>query len=433
MTEALRQAVSLLGQTAVDDTVKGVPLGASIRLSEFGAQGWNVARGDLGLPVTTLTESALAANLATMRDYCERHGVRLAPHGKTTMSPQLFLRQLEHGAWALTAATPTQVAVMRRHGLRRIILANEMADRKALEWIAAEQDADAELEFFCLVDGVEAVETMDAVLTRAGSRRPVQVLVEVGVPGGRCGVRDLEGALAVARAAHQSPRLALAGVEAYEGQVTEGGSPQDLATIEAFFATMREIATAILDDDLIDTPEMVVTAGGSAYFDLVVAGLSGISVPSRPPVALVLRSGCYLSHDTGNYARVSPLDGRAPLGEELRLVSALTAWASVLSRPEPGLAILGSGKRDVAHDEALPTPRTLHRTSGETTDLRGRAEVIRLMDQHAFVRIPTDLQIAAGDVVAMDMAHPCTAFDKVPLVPIIDDEHRVIDAVRTFF
>lgn len=433
MQEALREAVSRLGQTTLDDSTKGVPLGASIRLSEFGAQGWNVARGDLGLPVTTLDESALAANLATMRTYCERHGVRLAPHGKTTMSPQLFLRQVEHGAWALTAATPTQVAVMRRHGINRIILANEMADRKALEWIAAEQDADPELEFWCLVDGTEAVDTMDAVLTRAGARRPVQVLVEVGVPGGRCGVRDLAGARAVARAAHESPRLALAGVEAYEGQVTEGGSPQDLATIEAFFATMREIATALLGDGLIDTPEMLVTAGGSAYFDLVVAGLSGIEDPSGPPVALVLRSGCYLSHDTGNYDHVSPLAGRAAEDQDLRLISALTAWGSVLSRPEPGLAIVGSGKRDVAHDEALPTPRTLHRADGSSTDLRGRAEVIRLMDQHAFVRIDPALAIAAGDVVALDMAHPCTAFDKVPLVPIIDGDHQVTDAVLTFF
>ncbi len=421
-----------LGCELLDDSLKGVPLGVTTTLAQVGEHGWNVARGDLSLPVTTLYAEAVASNVQTMADYCRRHGVSFAPHGKTTMSPQLFDRQLRAGAWAITCATPTQAAVLRRFGARRILLANEMTEAAAWRWVASELDGDPELEFYSLVDSVAGVRRVGEVLASLAPDRPMDVLLEVGVLGGRGGVRTLEESTEVARAVADSPHLRLAGVEAFEGVVAGTDAEDRLLAVDQFFERFRATVLELARAGLLGDDEIIVTAGGSAWFDRVVDALTSWDDVDQP-VRVVLRSGCYISHDAGTYQHSSPLDGRAPETESLRLHNALTTWSAVLSCPEPGLAILGAGRRDLAHDDTLPRPRTLHRTDGSTEDLRGRAETFTLMDQHAFVRLDAGLELAPGDIVALDSSHPCTAFDKMPFIPLIDDDNTVVDGLRTFF
>lgn len=417
--------------TPLDSTTKGVPLGTTVTVREIGSRGWNVARGDIALPVTTLRADALDHNISTMAEYCRRNNILFAPHGKTTMSPQLFRRQLDAGAWGITAATPTQVSVMRRYGVPRIIVANEIADASALRWAANEMADDSEFELHFLVDNADTVRRTDAILADQNPSRPFRVFLEVGVPGGRTGVRDTEQARAVARAVAESRYLQLIGVESYEGLVTGGGSADDLAAIDRHLTFLRDILTSVDDDGSFgDAEQIYVTSGGSSYFDRVVAVLADWSSYPRP-VQLILRSGCYLSHDLGKYHELSPLDGRKPADEQLTLVNALEAWATVLSTPEPDIAILGTGKRDVAHDLGLPTPLRVHRTDGTVDDL-SHAEIYKVMDQHAFLRAP-GLTVQPGDIVAMGLSHPCTAFDKCRFIPVIADDATVVDAVLTFF
>lgn len=417
--------------TPLDSTTKGVPLGTSVTVRDIGSRGWNVARGDIALPITTLRADALDHNIATMAEYTRRHDILFAPHGKTTMSPQLFRRQLDAGAWGITAATPTQASVMRRFGVPRIIVANEIADASALRWAAAEMERDSDFELHFLVDDVETVARTDAILAECAPSRPFRVFLKVGVPGGRTGVRNIEKARAVGRAVAASPHLRLIGVESYEGLVTGGGSADDLAAIDRHLTSLRDVLKAVDEDGSFgDTEQIYVTSGGSSYFDRVVAALADWSDYPRP-VKLVLRSGCYISHDLGTYHELSPLDGRKSDDERLTLVNALEAWATVLSTPEPDMAILGTGKRDVAHDLGLPTPLRVHRTDGTIDDL-SHAETYRLMDQHAFVRAP-GLNLRPGDIVVMGLSHPCTAFDKCRFIPVIAADATVVDAVLTFF
>jgi D-serine dehydratase len=421
-----------LAGSPLDDTLKGVPLGVVTTWGRVGEQGWNVASGDLPLPVTTLYADAVESNVQTMARYCERVGASFAPHGKTTMSPQLFDRQLAAGAWGITCATPTQAALMRRFGVQRILMANQLVEAGGWRWVVAEASRDPEFEFLSLVDSVVGVHRVDDLLGAYPPAAPLPVLLEVGVDRGRTGVRTIEDGVAVAEAVAASAHLRLVGVEAYEGLVASDVTDQDFDNLGDFFARMRRTLLRVAAAGLLETEEVIVTAGGSEFFDQVVAHLSAWDDLDRP-VRLVLRSGCYISHDSGRYHRVSPLDGRALAGEPLRLVNALTTWAAVLSCPEPGLAILGAGKRDLAHDFSLPAPRALHRADGSTGDLRGRAEIVRLMDQHAFLRYGEDLAIAPGDVVTLDSDHPCAAFDKSPFMPLIDRDNNVVDAIRTFF
>jgi D-serine deaminase-like pyridoxal phosphate-dependent protein len=395
-----------------------------------GERRWNVLGGDFLLPVLLLKESALAHNISRMADFCREHGVSLAPHGKTPMAPQLVQRQLEAGAWGVTAATVAQARLFRAFGVQRVFLANGVADPPSLAWIAAEVSADPRFDFYCLVDSVELVARMQDALERRGQCRPVQVLVELGFEGGRAGCRTVEEARRVADAVARCPALTLAGVEGYEGLFDEGGIEETLAAVDEFLARLRRLAVELATEGgFAGRGELIVSAGGSAYFDRVVEQLGG-DWALDVPVRVVLRCGSYVTHDSAFYERISPFGTRLP-GPPLR--PALEAWGAVLSRPEPELAVVGFGKRDVPYDLELPLPQLVRGDSGEARPANGSLTVTALNDQHAFVRVEPGYRLEVGELVGCGISHPCTAFDKWPLIPVVDDDYLVIDAVRTFF
>jgi D-serine dehydratase len=397
--------------TLLDGRTKGFPLGGPpLRLGELGTQGWGLLSGELETPVALLRASVLDANAAWMREFLRRTGASLCPHGKTTMAPQLFKRQLKDGAWGLTLATPQQVRVALEHGARRILLANQLVDPKAIRWFQHCLDADPKLELICLVDSLEGARLLEAV----PGRRPFSVLLELGCPGGRCGARDLDTALSVARAVKASSRLRLRGVECYEGIVVSPDAGSDRVRIEAWLDALGELARACAAEGLFETEEVLLSAGGSAYFDLVAARLKDVELGR--PTRVLLRSGCYVSHDAGHYARlIERLEGRLPEGWRVpgSLRPALEVWGRVLSRPEPGLAFLDFGKRDVAHDIDLPKPILWARPGMHTAPQPLEGCVIPgLYDQHARMSLPRGAELAMGDLVGYAVSHPCTTFDK---------------------
>jgi D-serine dehydratase len=414
MTSYDRVAVAAIADLEIPVGAKGWPAEATgMPAGAVAEAGWRVLDGDLPLPALVLRESALAHNLEAMRAFCEASGALLAPHGKTTMMPQLFARQLDAGAWGMTAATPVHLRLYRHVGVQRIVLANQLVEPSAIAWVARELDADPDFELLCLVDSPAGVALLDEGL--AGARRELPVLVEVGIAGARTGCRDVHEALAVARAVDASPRLRLEGVEGFEGLAP------DLPAVDAFLDDLAATLAALEDARLLG-PDALVSAGGSAYFDRVVERFAGRR--------LVLRGGCYLTHDDGLYARTSPLDGRAEDGVA-RLRNALEVWSVVLSRPEPGLAITSMGRRDVGFDRGLPTP-TMACALGERPRALA-AEVLALSDQHAHVRVDPADRLAVGDLVGSTVSHPCTTLDRWRVIATVDDDHRVVGALHTFF
>ncbi|GHE86558.1 amino acid deaminase [Amycolatopsis deserti] len=397
-------------------------------LAEAAARRPGLFTGGFVGPVVVLEADALEHNLRTMADWCARAGVQLAPHGKTTMAPQLFARQAEHGAWGITAANASQLRIYRAFGVSRILLANQLVDPAALRWLGAELDAHPEFEFSCWIDSVASVELMTEALR--GTGRQVDVLVELGGDGGRTGARDLDTALEVAEAAHASPALRLAGTGGYEGALAHDPSPASRHTVGTYLGRLRELTLAIARRGLFTgLDQVIVTAGGSAYFDQVAAALTADW--DGLPVVPVLRSGAYLTHDDGFYRGISPLGEQPRIAGTPRFRSALRAWAQVTSRPTDDLALLTLGKRDASFDEGLPEPQW-HRRPGEpATQLTGHT-VTALNDQHAFVALPPDSPLRVGDWVGLGLSHPCTVFDKWPLLPVVDGD-TVVDFVRTYF
>lgn len=389
----------------------------------------DVLGGDVLFPVVVLKEGAIAHNARVMAQYCRDNDAYLAPHCKTHMSAELAQLQLAEGAWAVTVANVSQARVFRTAGASRILIANQVIDDQALRWIAAELSLDPELEIYCLVNSQAGVEIMDQVLQEACLRRPLAVLVELGFVGGRSGCRSAEEAVSVAGAVNAKARLRLAGVECYEGILGDTPDAVTLTQVDSLFIRLRDLAGDLARLGLLDgSEEVIVSAGGSAFFDRAV-NLLARDLDVGRPTRLVLRCGAYLSHDHGMYQKLSPFGTR--LHDRPPLRAACELWARVNSRPEPNLAILGFGKRDCAFDVELPTPLSINDRRGnrQARDMR----VMRLNDQHAYLRIPENENIAVGDLVCLGMSHPCTIFDKWRDLPVVDDGYKIIRTIHTSF
>ncbi|WNI22789.1 alanine racemase [Streptomyces sp. ITFR-16] len=420
-----------LADERVDHRFKALPPDAAgLTVGALAAERRNLFTGGFTTPVLALSAESVAHNLALLETYAERHGLAFAPHGKTSMSPQLFDRQLAHGAWGITAAVPHQARVYRAFGVPRIFLANELVDAAALRWLAGELDADPDFAFVCYVDSVRGAELMDEALRAAGASRPVDVVVELGAgEGARTGARTEADCAGVADAVAAAPSLRLVGVAGYEGEVPDASGERVREWLRRLVALAAAFDAEGRFAALGEGERIVVSAGGSAWFDAVADVFADVPALSRPVLKL-LRSGAYVSHDDGHYRHLTPFN-RVP--EEGALQPAFRLWAQVVSRPSAEQAFLNAGKRDAAHDLDLPEAQVVR--SGRDGSVRPAAgiTVTGLSDQHAWVRTDADAALEVGDWVGMGLSHPCTSFDKWQLIPLVEADGTVTDYIRTFF
>ena len=427
--------LTALSRHVLSSASKGIPeILDGVTIEAAAKRRLNLLRDEFPAPVAVIRESALRANIELMRQYTESAGVCLAPHGKTTMSPQLFDLQLDAGAWGITCATAAHLRVYRRFGVPRIIMANQLLDADSVRFVARELAADPGFEFFGIVDSVVGARQYYDVLSKLPRGRALNLLLEVGAAGGRTGVRTVEEALLVAReVAGLSDSLRLAGIEAFEG-IFPGSPAEAEVNVEAFMKRVSEIAHRC-DVEHLFGESAILTAGGSAYFDQVVKALG--SVRLSQPTKVILRSGCYITHDHGTYATALDRLQQRSTGSvfaDHSFEPALELWTTVQSLPEPGLAIVALGKRDVSFDMGLPVPLKRHRPGDPAglTELRGKAEIVRLNDHHGYLKF-AGLDLAVKDRIAVGISHPCTTFDRWEYLYRVDDRYDVVSIVRTFF
>lgn len=414
-----------LDDLVLDETTKGIPPGVVVPLNDVALKGWNLLRGDVPLPAAVIKESALDHNSRWMQRFLAKRNAVIAPHVKTTMCPQIMQRQLRDGAWGVTVATLHQIKVCRRFGIDRIVLANQLVGALELDALVAELNASPDLDFYMLVDSLDAVRLASEAVARAGEKsRPIQVLVERGYPGGRTGCRDNAAALEVARAAHAAPHLRLCGVEAFEGLIKpkDGGPAKAVAD---FVDEIGVLYNTCASEGLFEHAPPIVTAGGSSFYDIVVDRLAGTDAQ------VMTRSGCYVSHDSGVY-QAEQKRILAATGENEGLINALEVWTHVQSCPEPGLAILTAGKRDFGTDSGLPVPLLVSR-GGESPQPMSGCEIFASNDQHAYMRVPETISVKVGDRIGLGVSHPCTTFDKWQILFLVNDDYDIVGALKTFF
>jgi D-serine dehydratase len=415
----------------IDPYSKGLGMvpGTSIQLTDAARLEWNLLNEDVSLPAAVLYADRVEHNLKWMQAFVAEYGVKLAPHGKTTMAPQLFRRQLETGAWGITLATAHQVRAAYHGGVSRVLMANQLVGRRNMMMVA-ELLSDPDFEFFCLVDSVEGVEQLGEFFKSVNKQ--LQVLLELGVQGGRTGVRDAGQRNEVLDAIARYPdTLKLAGVELYEGVLKE--EPEVREFLQSAVALTREL---VEQGRFARTPA-VLSGAGSAWYDVVAEEFVKASETGK--VEVVLRPGCYLTHDVGIYRKAqTDIFARNPVAKKMGegLLPALQLWAYVQSIPEPDRAIIGLGKRDSAFDAGMPEPARHYRPGNEAPrDIAASEgwEIFGLMDQHAYLRIPAGADLKVGDMIAFDISHPCLTFDKWRQVLVVDPAYRVTEVIETFF
>ncbi len=420
----------------LDASLKGFPLAAEpCAVSELGQRRWNLLDDALAYPVAVLRRPALMHNLAWMQDFVQRKGVALAPHGKTTLSPELFRMQLQAGAWGLTFANVHQLRVGLAAGVQRAIIANQLvtdADLDGLDLLLRQQP---QARVWFLVDSLAQLAVLADWCQRRGNPRCWDVLLELGIAGYRTGCRTHEQALALAQAMAASPVVRLGGVECYEGGLGQCDSAHDIDAVSALVRSVQALVQQIDAQNLWGGDEILLSAGGSAVFDLVIPMLK-TQVKNRS-VQGVLRSGCYVTHDHWNYARYLKLvEAREGLSESLQ--PALEIWTQVQSVPEPGLAILTAGRRDLSFDQCMPMPvrwaPKAQRAGADMAAAPGGWQVKALSDQHAHMVFDAKgVWPQVGDRVALGISHPCTTFDKWRWMAIIEDDGRISGAISTHF
>ena len=399
----------------------------ALTCSGIASRQWNLLQEDLSLPTAVLYEEKLEHNTRWMQRFIDDYGVKLAPHGKTTMAPKLFARQLAAGAWGITLATPHQTAVAYAHGVRRILMANQLVGRANMH-VVADLLRDEEREFYCLLDSAENARQLGEFFRARGQR--LNVLIEIGVMGGRAGVRDgsqLQGLLAELE--NWRKQIYVCGIEIYEGVL------QDEISIREYLHRAVEVTRSLAQANRFDRDPVILSGAGSAWYDVVAEVFSASNIGC--PVDVILRPGCYLTHDVGVYetAQQRILSSNAvarKIGSGL--LPALQLWAYVQSIPEKDKAILTLGKRDAAFDSGLPRP-VLHFRPGDPAPncCPGAWKLVRMMDQHSFMTIAEGDDVRVGDMIGLDIFHPCLTFDKWRYLPVLDPGYRVIDLVETYF
>ena len=424
-----REAFATLATMPVEPGTKGIPPQVgTLALSEIGKRGWNLLRGDLTMPAAVLRQTALRRNSAAMRAFLTDRDLAIAPHGKTTMAPQLYALQHDDGAWGITISTVQHLEICRRFAFDRVIIANELVGDAEIDAAFALLKATPELELYCLVDSVAGAERLAAGGRRSGALERINALIEVGAMGGRAGCRTMDDVMAVARAAAKGG-LPLRGIEGFEGVLA------DVPAVDRFLDFLVAAAEAVHAEGLFSEGPILLTAGGSVYFDRVADRLSrGSGLAGRAKI--VIRSGCYLTDDSGMVAdALKALSARDPSIDTTDYAPAILVFTHVQSRPEPGKAILAMGRRDAGTDSGLPVPLMVFRPGRDAAPqpIAPGHKVTGLNDQHTHLACPADSDLAVGDIVAFGISHPCTTFDKWKVLFVIDDDYTVVDAISTFF
>jgi D-serine dehydratase len=400
--------------TVIEFKYKGFPIDSYGKtLEQFLATKPNLFTSNFQFPIMVLKESALNNNIAQMMSFCDSVKAELAPHVKTTMSPQLAKMQVAAGVSALTVANFWQASIFLNFGFKKMIIANEVLDPMAIAAIAKiNKLKQAEIIFY--VDSILALEIIQKHTPSEGEQN---LFIEIGTENGRGGVRELSLVEQLAQRIKADKRLNLIGVTGFEGAVPDAARGRRGEKKISKFC-QKIVAAAELAYPYKSDQPFVISAGGSAYFDIVARELNKFEKPRR----LLLRSGGYITHDHKYYEEIYPF-----ASTDRSFQPAIEVWAQVISKPEKGFGVLNLGKRDIGNDLHNPIP--IKSYDGQVKSFS--AVIEKLNDQHGYLRTSADFQLA--QLIGLGISHPCTTFDKWRLVPLVNDNYDVVDCLQTFF
>ncbi|WP_435951802.1 amino acid deaminase [Dryocola sp. BD626] len=386
----------------------------------------NILNEDVCLPAAVIKKAALENNIQWMQRYADTRGVSLAPHGKTTMTPWIFQQQQKAGAWAVGVGSAWQASIAMASGVKRVLMVNQLVGKANMQLVSRLKNEYQGVDYLCCVDSVANAKTLSAFFSTQG--QTLDILIELGVPGGRCGCRTAEQALALAEEISGLPGLRLRGLELYEG-VLHGENPQP--KVEALLRDAAELACRL--EHYVEG-EFILTGAGSVWYDVV----CNVWLEANKPAdcRVVIRPGCYITHDAGIYQEAQDeLMARDKVACDLGgdLVSALELVAMVQSVPESDRAIVNFGKRDSAFDAGLPQPVAHYRQGKALANPAQAITTTGIMDQHAMLKLEQGTDVQVGDILVFSTSHPCLTFDKWKALHLVDENYNVLETLETAF
>lgn len=327
-------------------------------------------------PSLALDLTAFEANLRAMQAWADRHEVALRPHAKAHKCPQIALRQVALGARGICCQKVSEALPFVAAGIRDIHISNEVAGAAKMTLLG--QLARAAKISVC-VDNAQNLAQLSAAMVQVGAE--IDVLVEVDVGQGRCGVSDDATVLALAQQARALPGLNFAGLQAYHGSVQHYRTREERATVSRQAARIAASYAQLLRESGIACDTITGGGTGSVEFDAA--------------------SGVYTELQAGSYAFMDGDYGANEWGGPLNFQNSLFLLSTVMSTPTPDRVVLDAGLKSAS---AECGPPAVYGESGLTCTA--------INDEHSVVRVePGATAPALGSVLRLVPAHVDPTFN----------------------
>ena len=280
-------------------------------------------------PALLVDLDRMEANLERMAAFFRSVPAKLRPHFKNHKCPELARRQLDADAIGMTCATLREAECLVEHGVRSVLLANEIVDSpKICRFVELARQAD----LIVCVDNEKVADDF----ARAGRNRrtPVSVLIDIDVGQHRCGVPSGEPAVRLARAVVEKG-LRFRGLMGYAGHISHQMPGPEKE--EAVVATMRPLmeTKACLEREGIEV-EMVSGGATGTY-----------SSSGCYPGVTEVQAGSYLLMDTNYRECCTDFD------------LTLTVLATVISKADGEHLVADAGLKTLSCERGIPAPKDL--------------------------------------------------------------------------
>ncbi len=349
---------------------------------------------ELATPCVLIDAPRLNANISGMQAACDRHGIELRPHIKTHKLVEVARRQLTAGARGLTCAKLGEAEAMLPSGVQSIFVAHSFVDPRQAPRIAALIE---QLETLFLAATSEAqAEALIHVAAATGKKLAVILAIDTGL--GREGARTIADAHCIAALLAHSPHTELRGFYTHEGNLYGVPPSEQTRRVDEVICRLADVRDAV-DRNLPIWP------GCSVSAQLTLQASHGRVQAIRP--------GAYVF---GDIALTKTTGVMRP--EDV----ALHVLATVVDKPEPGLALIDAGSKTFSSD------RTPENVFAVAADARALA-VVRVNEEHGYVRGPEVDSLRIGERVTFMPAHVCPVINLTDEV-VVTDGSRVIDRWR---
>jgi D-serine deaminase-like pyridoxal phosphate-dependent protein len=326
---------------------------------------------EVDTPCLLLELDAFERNLKRLPESLLGTGMRLRPHAKSHKCPDIALKQIALGAAGVCVQKVSEAAALVAGGVNDVLIANEVVGPPKVKLLA---ELNRRARVAVCADDAGNVAALDAAARAAGV--VLDVLVEIDVGAGRCGVQP--GAPAVALAAHivACRNLRFAGLQAYQGSAQH---------IRKVGARREAIARAV---EHVRMTTRLLSAAGIACDYVTGAGTGSYMFEAASNVYHELQAGSYIFMDA-DYAKNEWTESGIPQFEH-----SLFVWTTVMSTPSRERAVVDAGLKASSIDSGMPRV-------ADYADV----EYVKASDEHGVLQITGETRFAVGDKLKLVPGH----------------------------